>query len=283
MRVMHTMLRIGNLDKSLDFYQNVLGMKLIRRHDYPEHEFTLAFVGYGDESDTAVLELTHNWGTESYDLGNAYGHIAIGVEDVYKAETDQKFLKTHPLYEFGEVKNRVAFYGAPKLSEFYYEQSLEDVRKKRLQWFHEAQSFDKHLAEQSGFRVFGYFLFFLAVTAFFIVNKPYGFINLPNGAIKPKTLKYILGASVFFGLIYSFGVTKEMESVGIFLHTDASQKVIFSSLLVFFGLLLFFPAFYGAVEWFKETDIYRTTFIYGKGGSARWGSIKTYMKYILFG
>ena len=77
---MHTMLRIGDLDKSLDFYQNVLGMKLIRKHEY-----TLAFVGYGDESDTAVLELTYNWGTGSYDLGNAYGHIAIGVDDVYAA------------------------------------------------------------------------------------------------------------------------------------------------------------------------------------------------------
>lgn len=85
MRVLHTMLRVGNLDKSLDFYLNVLGMKLLRKHDYPEHEFTLAFVGYADESETAVLELTHNWGTDSYDLGNAYGHVAIGVEDVYKA------------------------------------------------------------------------------------------------------------------------------------------------------------------------------------------------------
>ena len=83
MRVLHTMLRVGNLDKSLDFYQNVLGMKLLRKHEFPEHEFTLAFVGYGDESDNTVIELTYNWGTESYDLGNAYGHIAIGVDDVY--------------------------------------------------------------------------------------------------------------------------------------------------------------------------------------------------------
>lgn len=84
MRIMHTMLRIGDLDRSLAFYQNVLGMTLLRKQDYPEHEFSLAFLGYGEESDTAVLELTHNWGTESYDLGNAYGHIAIGVDDVYK-------------------------------------------------------------------------------------------------------------------------------------------------------------------------------------------------------
>lgn len=85
MRILHTMLRVGDLDKSLDFYENVLGMKLIRKHDYPEHEFTLAFVGYGNESDTAVLELTHNWDTSAYDHGNAYGHVAIGVADVYQA------------------------------------------------------------------------------------------------------------------------------------------------------------------------------------------------------
>ncbi len=84
MRVLHTMLRVGNLEKSLHFYTDIMGMKLLRKEEYPEHEFTLAFVGYGDESDTAVIELTHNWGTESYDLGNAYGHIAIGVDDVYK-------------------------------------------------------------------------------------------------------------------------------------------------------------------------------------------------------
>lgn len=78
------MLRVGNLEKSLDFYQNVLGMKLLRRKDYPEGKFTLAFVGYGDETDSTVLELTHNWDTERYDLGNAYGHIAIEVDDAYK-------------------------------------------------------------------------------------------------------------------------------------------------------------------------------------------------------
>lgn len=77
------MLRVGNLEKSLDFYCNVLGMSLLRRQDYPGGEFTLAFIGYGDESQETVLELTHNWGTTSYDLGNAYGHIAIGVDDIY--------------------------------------------------------------------------------------------------------------------------------------------------------------------------------------------------------
>lgn len=85
MRMLHTMLRVGNLEKSLDFYQNVLGMRLLRRHDYPEGKFSLAFVGYGDEIDHTVLELTYNWGTESYDLGNAFGHIAIEVDDAYAA------------------------------------------------------------------------------------------------------------------------------------------------------------------------------------------------------
>ncbi len=84
MRLLHTMLRVGNLEESLKFYCDVLGMKLLRQKDYPGGEFTLAFVGYGDEADHTVLELTHNWGTDHYDLGNAYGHIAIGVDDIYQ-------------------------------------------------------------------------------------------------------------------------------------------------------------------------------------------------------
>ncbi len=83
MRMLHTMLRVGNLDLSLKFYCEVLGMTLLRRKDYPEGEFTLAFVGYGDEADHTVIELTHNWGTSSYDIGTGYGHIALGVEDIY--------------------------------------------------------------------------------------------------------------------------------------------------------------------------------------------------------
>lgn len=83
MRLLHTMLRVGNLERSLDFYCNILGMKLLRRKDYPSGEFTLAFVGYGDESDHTVLELTYNWGTDHYDLGTGYGHIALGVDDIY--------------------------------------------------------------------------------------------------------------------------------------------------------------------------------------------------------
>ena len=86
MRILHTMLRVGNLDKSIDFYINGLGMDLIRRKDYPHGEFTLAFVGYGSEKENTVIELTHNWGKKSddYDLGDKYGHIAIGVKDIYR-------------------------------------------------------------------------------------------------------------------------------------------------------------------------------------------------------
>lgn len=85
MRLLHTMLRVGDLDRSLAFYTEVLGMKLLRRKDYPDGRFTLAFVGYGEESETAVLELTHNWDTKEYNLGEAYGHIAIEVDDAYAA------------------------------------------------------------------------------------------------------------------------------------------------------------------------------------------------------
>lgn len=83
MKILHTMIRVGNLDQSIDFYCDVLGMNLIRRKDYPDGKFTLAFVGYGAESDQAVIELTHNWETSKYDLGNGFGHVALGVEDIY--------------------------------------------------------------------------------------------------------------------------------------------------------------------------------------------------------
>lgn len=85
MRILHTMLRTGNLDRSISFYTDILGMKLLRQKDYPDGKFTLAFLGYGDETHNTVIELTYNWGVDSYDLGNAYGHIAIEVDDVYQA------------------------------------------------------------------------------------------------------------------------------------------------------------------------------------------------------
>lgn len=85
MRLLHTMLRVGDLDRSIAFYTEVLGMRLLRRKDYPEGRFTLAFVSYQDEADGAAIELTHNWDTPQYDLGNGYGHVALAVEDVYAA------------------------------------------------------------------------------------------------------------------------------------------------------------------------------------------------------
>ena len=85
MRILHTMLRTGDLDRSITFYTGILGMKLLRRKDYPEGKFTLAFIGYGDEKDNTVIELTYNWGVDKYDIGSGYGHIAIEVDDVYQA------------------------------------------------------------------------------------------------------------------------------------------------------------------------------------------------------
>lgn len=85
MRLLHTMLRVGDLDRSIEFYSEILGMKLLRRKDYPDGEFTLAFIGYGEESDNTVIELTYNWDVDNYEIGTGYGHIAIEVDDVYKA------------------------------------------------------------------------------------------------------------------------------------------------------------------------------------------------------
>jgi lactoylglutathione lyase len=90
MRILHTMLRTGDLERSVSFYTEVLGMRLLRRKDYPDGKFTLAFLGYGDESDNTVIELTYNWGVASYDMGTGYGHIAVEVDDVYKAADDIK-------------------------------------------------------------------------------------------------------------------------------------------------------------------------------------------------
>ncbi len=85
MRILHTMLRTGNLERSIQFYTEVLGMKLLRQKDYPDGKFTLAFIGYGGEHDNTVIELTYNWGVERYELGTGFGHIAIEVDDVYQA------------------------------------------------------------------------------------------------------------------------------------------------------------------------------------------------------
>ena len=88
MRILHTMLRTGDLDRSIGFYTGLLGMRLLRKKDYPDGKFTLAFLGYGEESDNTVIELTYNWGVDHYEIGSGYGHIAIEVDDVYQAAAD---------------------------------------------------------------------------------------------------------------------------------------------------------------------------------------------------
>ncbi len=99
------MIRVGDLDRSINFYCEVLGMQLIRRKDFPDGKFTLAFVGYGDESSNAVIELTHNWGTTQYDLGNGYGHVALGVDDIYAACDKIKSLNGKVSREPGAMKH----------------------------------------------------------------------------------------------------------------------------------------------------------------------------------
>lgn len=105
MRILHTMLRVGDLDKSIDFYTNVLGMQVLRRRDYPDGRFTLAFVGYGPEETEAVLELTHNWDTPRYDLGTGYGHVALEVDDAYRACDEVKKRGGRVTREAGPMKH----------------------------------------------------------------------------------------------------------------------------------------------------------------------------------
>ena len=104
MRLLHTMLRVGNLQRSIDFYTQVLGMKLLRTSENPEYKYTLAFVGYGNNPDHAELELTYNWGVESYEMGTAYGHIALGVPDAYAACEKIKAAGGKVTREAGPVK-----------------------------------------------------------------------------------------------------------------------------------------------------------------------------------
>ena len=105
MRILHTMIRVGDLDRSIAFYTEILGMQLLRRQDYPDGRFTLAFVGYGSEDQEAVLELTHNWDTPSYDLGNGYGHIALTVPDAAAACTEIKARGGKVVREAGPMKH----------------------------------------------------------------------------------------------------------------------------------------------------------------------------------
>jgi len=105
MKFLHTMIRVNNLDESLKFYCDHLGMKLLRKQDYPGGEFTLAFIGYGNEKNNTVIELTHNWGTSSYDQGNAFGHLALGVDDIYKVCSDLKAKGVKVVREAGPMKH----------------------------------------------------------------------------------------------------------------------------------------------------------------------------------
>jgi len=103
MRLLHTMLRVGDLQRSIAFYTRILGMQLLRQKDYPEGKFTLAFLGYGDEKENTVLELTHNWDTSEYDMGNGFGHLAIEVDDVYQAADEIKLQGGKILREAGPM------------------------------------------------------------------------------------------------------------------------------------------------------------------------------------
>jgi lactoylglutathione lyase len=105
MRVLHTMLRVGDLDRSIKFYTEVLGMQVLRRNDYPDGKFTLAFVGYGSEEEGAVIELTYNWGVDKYELGTAYGHIALAVPDAYAACAEIKQRGGKVVREAGPMKH----------------------------------------------------------------------------------------------------------------------------------------------------------------------------------
>ncbi|NEO23662.1 MULTISPECIES: lactoylglutathione lyase [unclassified Moorena] len=105
MRMLHTMLRVGNLEESIKFYCDVLGMKLLRQKDFPGGKFTLAFVGYGDESDNTVIELTYNWGVDQYNIGDAFGHIALGVDDIYQTCDQIKSLGGKVVREPGPMKH----------------------------------------------------------------------------------------------------------------------------------------------------------------------------------
>ncbi len=111
MRLLHTMIRVDDLDKTLKFYCDGLGMKMLRKRDFPTGEFTLAFIGYNEEKDGAVIELTHNWGKEGYDHGTAFGHLAISVEDIYKKCADLKKMGVNVVREPGPMK-----FGGPEIA-----------------------------------------------------------------------------------------------------------------------------------------------------------------------
>ena len=118
MKFLHTMIRVNDLDESIGFYCDVLGMKLLRKKEYPSGRFTLAFVGYGDESEHTVVELTNNWDTRQYDLGTAFGHLALGVEDIYRTCDDLRRKGAKIVREPGPMKHggtKIAFIEDPNV------------------------------------------------------------------------------------------------------------------------------------------------------------------------
>jgi len=111
MKFLHTMIRVNDLSETIKFYCDALGMRLLRKHDYPNGEFTLAFVGYGDENNNTVIELTHNWGKSGYNQGDAFGHLALGVEDIYKTCAELKQKGVAVVREPGPMK-----FGGPEIA-----------------------------------------------------------------------------------------------------------------------------------------------------------------------
>jgi lactoylglutathione lyase len=129
MKFLHTMIRVKDLDQSINFYCDVLGMKLLRKKDYPSGRFTLAFVGYGDESENTVVELTYNWDTHTYDLGNAFGHFALGVDDIYRTCDELRSRNVKIVREPGPMKHggtEIAFIEDPN----GYKIELIDLRRR---------------------------------------------------------------------------------------------------------------------------------------------------------
>ena len=129
MKFLHTMIRVKDLDQSINFYCDVLGMKLLRKKDYPSGRFTLAFVGYGDESENTVVELTYNWDTHTYDLGNAFGHFALGVDDIYHTCDELRSRNVKIVREPGPMKHggtEIAFIEDPN----GYKIELIDLRRR---------------------------------------------------------------------------------------------------------------------------------------------------------
>ncbi len=116
MKFLHTMIRVNDLDESIQFYCDILGMKLLRKKDYPSGRFTLAFVGYGNESENTVVELTYNWDTHRYDVGNGFGHLALGVDDIYRTCDELRKRGVKIVREPGPMKHggtEIAFIEAP--------------------------------------------------------------------------------------------------------------------------------------------------------------------------